>query len=258
MTSESWRFFYIVNTRKHIAKERAEKEFSGFLKRALNDGRKPESKLFLLRVFRLQLANAFCQQVLREVYHDALQLQLLHTTEILKERCFLFPKDVKVFTYGHSELAGDFVSQPLRASRRLNRESRFLENSPGPLIKLKDLFVLPSQEEILEVKPYTVEIDETMRQRHGDLFRLDGEFHETGNEAPVKERLPFKQRIAIEPPQPVGHEADKQITYVRNFKDALRYDGKCERMLAYFSTLLKIMQLEFFIGKLPSNMSEMM
>jgi hypothetical protein len=52
-----------------------------------------EGKLKMMKIYRLRLLHNYCRDVLKEVYHDSLKLQLLDTTKDLRLKAGLIPKD---------------------------------------------------------------------------------------------------------------------------------------------------------------------
>jgi len=88
---------YSIEVRKNKYRAIVTKKYTQVYLRVNNSDNNIETKLRILRSYRLKLLNEFCQNVLKEAYQDSVTIQTLMACREIKLKSALFPRDIDLF-----------------------------------------------------------------------------------------------------------------------------------------------------------------
>ena len=113
--------------------------------------------LRILRAYRVDLCNQYCQGILGEVYKDSVKIQVLETASKLRLRALLLPKQAQIFRMGKTGEIQENLSY--EAFQTLDQMAATIDpkgcmsissvlGGQGLCSSSQTLFYIPSSEEI--------------------------------------------------------------------------------------------------------------
>ena len=91
---------YQVPQKKSEHRTAVSTKYAQAYQKVLGSSKSAETKLRILRAFRLRLLHEFCRDVLRQAYSDSLSIQALLACRELRRKAYLFPKEPALFSVG--------------------------------------------------------------------------------------------------------------------------------------------------------------
>ena len=104
LSKEVGEHMYSIAARKTRHRPAVQKKYTQLLQRVTGQPLTSEAKLRILRSYRLRLLHEFCQQVLKEAYHDSVSIQTLLACRQLRRYIALFPPEAALFRAGLASL----------------------------------------------------------------------------------------------------------------------------------------------------------
>ena len=90
---------YSLESRKARFRQQVSKKYNQlYSKISLNQDKSIESKLRILRSYRIRLLHEFCRDVLQDAYQDSVTAQALLACQELRVKSLLFPNESDLFT----------------------------------------------------------------------------------------------------------------------------------------------------------------
>ena len=95
---------YGIEGQKSRHRQMVSKKYNLLYQRIAGTNQSIETKLRILRSYRLRLLHEYCQGVLKEAYQDAVTIQSLLACRELRWKSQLFPRDSNPFIVGQGAL----------------------------------------------------------------------------------------------------------------------------------------------------------
>lgn len=117
--------FYQVSHRRSKLRNTVSKKFSVFLTSVASTYSKVECSLRVLRAYKVKLLHAYCREVLKEGYHDAMKVQAIATVQRLRGLSQIFSIDEAILGMSHGASGGNAQEKPQVFKYEMND---FIEN----------------------------------------------------------------------------------------------------------------------------------
>ena len=228
---------YPVPQKKSEHRTAVSSKYAQAYQKVLGSTKSAETKLRILRAYRLRLLHEFCRDVLRQAYSDSLSIQALLSCRELRRKAFLFPREPALFTVGlgfpeHLPAALVGAKEETDGSGSPAGESYSLSQLLGG--RPKTLFYIPTGGEIMEA---------TQNQPSGVAAPPLEPFNESDIDESVK-RL-CKPPTRHLPSQSQHLPSDRVVTFL----EAYPYRSRPAELLQFCSLLLQIVSVEYLMGR---------
>jgi hypothetical protein len=251
---------YSVAARKGRHRGPALKKYNVLLGRvvACQSHKTPESRLRILRAYRLRLLHEYCQLVLHEVYQDSVTVQTLLACSELRWKSQLFPGANNPFTAGIGACPEHFPLALSEAAKGFQKVGPLgADGQPRPTLDdlisghPKTVFYIPGSCELVEaVRMAASEAEKTETKAVG--------FPPAGTcPAPVAaeqiepDAVDAAVKVMSRPPRLAAklEQADLGLSREVFFCEAYSYRALDEQLLRYYQSLLQIVALEYGMGR---------
>ena len=178
--SNSYDSLYVILAKKGRDREAVVKKFQKVQTRIVQGQEyKPELCLRILRSYRLKLLHEFCANVLKEVYTDAIKVQTLQTTNILRQKAALLPFQPKnrFFTLGRGNVMENmsaFAYNQLYEESLEEKQTLDVKDILNGQIINSSLFYIPHSEEIIATDRVIVE--QVQQRQNAWLEHIETDF----------------------------------------------------------------------------------
>ena len=171
LTKEAGEHVYSVAARKGRYRGAALKKYNALLSRVVScqSHKSAESRLRILRAYRLRLLHEYCQLVLHEAYQDSITIQTLMACSELRWKSQLFPEDTSPFTAGIGNCPEHFPLALSEAAKGFQKVGPIgPDGEPRPTLddlisgRPKTVFYIPASCELVEaVRTAAADLEKT-------------------------------------------------------------------------------------------------
>jgi hypothetical protein len=195
------------------------------------------------------LLHSYCTSVLREVYFDAVKIQIFQVSKDLRRLSYFVPKEDNIFEYGISESYENIPCDFPPNAERIKTYGKKLENKNTLLLgdALNNIFYIPCTQEIAFLSTFTAQ-DVKEQDNYCNSINFDYDVEMNNPEAQIKSILkpptlgvPAKYKIE-------DFERKFFLTSLRdnNFQESYNFNSRAFFMLNILTTIRNIFQIEVF------------
>lgn len=189
--------------------------------------------------FRIKLLHGYCSNILREAYCDSVKIQLLDVCSKLKQEFKLLPEKYSI-VHAMEKEENNFDQYEIIQNIRDNGT-------------IKDIFAVPSADEIIKLDSYTAEeMSDMLREFNGLNFKVTSAF-EKELDGVVRSNEDYGSADAYHQPHfTQANDLEESIRDMNTHDDLnnlLNFETFTFKLLSYYSMLYRVFKLEYFTTK---------